>query len=229
MNRSADSRPSAATSLSRERIVQACVQLLDQGGESGLTLRALSRHLATGAGAIYWHIAGKDELLSCACDAVVVQALASIEARPDPREGIRAVARVIFEALDAHPWAGAVLGRSPGERPVIRLLERLGQHVETMGLHSQAQWPAVSALLHYMLGVSAQNAAHTRQAVALGLERERALGEVAAAWAALDPDAFPAVRRLAAAFARHEDAADFMAGVDWMLDGIEATAARGGI
>src|ERR1700733_5580907 len=45
--------------LSRERIVEAAIGILDTAGEGGLTFRALTARLATGAGAIYWHVASK--------------------------------------------------------------------------------------------------------------------------------------------------------------------------
>ena len=59
-------------SLSRERIIEASIELLDSSGEEGLIFRALSERLATGPGAIYWHIANKSDLLAAACDTVVV-------------------------------------------------------------------------------------------------------------------------------------------------------------
>jgi len=40
--------------------------MLDVAGESGLTFRALAAELRTGAGAIYWHVANKSELLVAA-------------------------------------------------------------------------------------------------------------------------------------------------------------------
>lgn len=61
--------------LSRERIVEAAVDLLDAAGENGLTFRALTERLATGPGAIYWHVANKEELLGAATEAVVTGAL----------------------------------------------------------------------------------------------------------------------------------------------------------
>ncbi|TMU94926.1 TetR family transcriptional regulator [Streptomyces sp. DASNCL29] len=63
--------------LSRERIVEAAVELLDTAGEGGLTFRTLTERLATGPGAIYWHVANKEELLDAATDAVVAAALAA--------------------------------------------------------------------------------------------------------------------------------------------------------
>ncbi|WAP57978.1 TetR family transcriptional regulator [Streptomyces sp. S465] len=70
--------------LSRERIVEAAVELLDTAGESGLTFRALTERLATGPGAVYWHVANKGELLGAATDAVVAAALAA-----EPAESAR--------------------------------------------------------------------------------------------------------------------------------------------
>ena len=58
-------------SLTRERIIAASIALLDSSGESGLTFRALAAHLATGAGAIYFHIDDKGDLINAACDAIV--------------------------------------------------------------------------------------------------------------------------------------------------------------
>src|ERR1700683_374666 len=54
--------------LSRERIVAAAIEVLDSGGESALPLPHLAARLATGSGAIYWHVAGKNELLTAATD-----------------------------------------------------------------------------------------------------------------------------------------------------------------
>ncbi|WP_229889525.1 TetR family transcriptional regulator, partial [Streptomyces mirabilis] len=42
--------------LSRQRIVEAAIGLLDTAGEGALTFRALAERLATGPGAIYWHV-----------------------------------------------------------------------------------------------------------------------------------------------------------------------------
>jgi len=80
--------------LSRERIVENAVELLDSAGEGGLTFRALTEHLATGPGAIYWHVANKSELLGAATEAVVAAALAieRAESADSPQDEIRAVA-----------------------------------------------------------------------------------------------------------------------------------------
>src|ERR1700729_715756 len=85
-------------SLSRDRIIEASIALLDHSGESGLTFRALSEQLVTGPGAIYWHIASKSELLSATCDAIVARTLKEPLVDAKPKATIRALALGMFDA-----------------------------------------------------------------------------------------------------------------------------------
>src|SRR3954451_10128504 len=114
--------------LSRERIVDAAVELLDASGESGLTFRTLTERLATGAGAIYWHVANKDELLDAATDAVVAAALAAPRSGGSPQNEIRAAALALVDAIEDHPWLATQLAtqfsRNPSGPVVPRIFER---------------------------------------------------------------------------------------------------------
>src|ERR1700723_1439309 len=56
--------PRRTEALSRDVIVQAATEILDAEGEDALTLRALTVRLATGYGAIYHHVADRDDLLT---------------------------------------------------------------------------------------------------------------------------------------------------------------------
>jgi AcrR family transcriptional regulator len=210
------------TSLSRESIVETAIALLDRHGESGLTFRALSEVLATGAGAIYWHVASKSELLNAACDAIVARALAQAAAGTAPRTAIRALALGMFEAIEAHPWVGAELTRSPWKLPMVRVLEAIGREVRALGVAEGTQWLASSSLLNIILGVAGQNAANAQFAREQGLERSGFLDSVGSTWSALDADAYPFVRSMVAQMRAHDDRADFLAGIDLILDGITA-------
>jgi TetR/AcrR family tetracycline transcriptional repressor len=48
--------------LSRERIVEQAIVLMDAEGPGALTLRRLAGELGVEAPALYWHVAGKDDL-----------------------------------------------------------------------------------------------------------------------------------------------------------------------
>jgi AcrR family transcriptional regulator len=212
-------------SLSRERIVDAAIGLLDRDGEDGLTFRALSEALATGAGAIYWHVANKSELLTAACDAVVARALAALASDPDPAASIRASALALFDLFDQHPWIGSALTQAPGQQPMLRILERLGQPLLALGVPVERQWPTVFALMSYVLGVAGQNAANAQLARRThGAGRAAFLDALATSWSQLDPAAWPFTRAVAAQFRGHDDRADFLAGVDLILAGIAAAA-----
>jgi AcrR family transcriptional regulator len=215
-------------SLSRESIIEASIALLDDSGEAGLTFRALSERLATGAGAIYWHVENKSDLLTAACDAIVSRALAECVVCATPQATIRALALGMFDAIDAHPWAGSALTHSAGQLPMVRIVECIGQQVRALGVPDKKRWAAVSALLHYILGVAGQNAANMQFARTRNIDRSSFLDAMATAWSALDPKAYPFVRSVAGQLRTHDDRVDFLAGVDLILGGIDSPRGRQG-
>jgi AcrR family transcriptional regulator len=209
-------------SLSRERIIEVSIELLDSGGIEGLTFRALSERLSTGPGALYWHIANKDDLLTAACDALVARAIDE-SAGSTAEETIRSVALTLFDVIDERPWVGSVL-TSPLERsPIVRILERIGQQIRALGVPDKQQWAAVGALLGYILGVGKQNAANGQLARTEGLDRSEYLEAVSFAWSQLDPQQYPFTRSLAARIRAHDDRVDFLAGIDLILKGITSS------
>lgn len=220
MAKNAGSTPRREESLSRDKIIEASIALLDSSGESGLTFRALAERLATGPGAIYWHVANKSDLLTSACDAIVARTMDAPLAQATPKDIIRALALGMFDAIDAHPWVGSALTRAPGQLPTVRILERIGQQVRALGVPDDAQWAAASALLSYILGVSGQNAANAHIGRERGVDRSVFLDQVAAMWLQLDPQAYPFTRSVAGRLRVHDDRVDFLEGIDLVLSGI---------
>lgn len=217
--------PRRADALTRDTIIDAAIALLDTAGEGGLTFRALATRLSTGAGAIYWHVADKDDLFTAASDAIVTRAMDAAPQGTTPQAGIRAVALTIFEAMDAHPWLGSALSRAPGQLPSVRILERLGQQVDALGVPQHRQWLAACTLLNYLLGVSGQNAANAVIARDKGLERAHFLDSLAGAWSRLDAQAFPFARKVAGQLRTHDDREDFLAGIDLIVHGMQVLQA----
>jgi AcrR family transcriptional regulator len=213
-------------SLSRDRIIEASIELLDHSGESGLTFRALSERLATGPGAIYWHIANKSDLLTAACDAIVARTMNAPLVGATPEATIRTLALGMFDAIDAHPWVGSALTRAPGQLPIVRILEGIGQQVCALGVPDDKQWATVSALLNYILGVGGQNAANGQLARTGGIDRSDFLGAVATVWSQLDPHEYPFARSVAGQLRAHDDRMDFLTGIDLILRGIDSPRRR---
>ena len=207
--------------LSKERIVAAAIQILDTDGEKALTFRALATRLATGAGAIYWHVADKNELLAAATDDIITRAMTEAARTTQPREAILAVALTVFDAIDAHPWVGAQLAQEPWQPAVLGILEGFGGPLTALGVPEQAQFDCATALLNYVSGLAGQYAAAARLR---GRETSRSalLADIAARWTRLDAAEYPFVHRVAARLADHDDRDQFLAGVDLILTGIQA-------
>ena len=216
--------PRREESLSREQIIEASIELLDSGGEGGLTFRTLSERLATGPGAIYWHISNKSDLLTAACDTIIARTmnapLVSATPKATPQATIRLLALAMFDAIDAHPWVGSALTGAPGQSPMVRIVERIGQQIRALGVPKKEHWVTASALLNYILGVGGRNAANGQFARMQGLDRSDFLEAVSTAWSQLDPEEYPFVRSVAGHLRSHDDREDFLAGIDLILRGI---------
>jgi AcrR family transcriptional regulator len=208
-----------ADALSKERIVEAAIEILDADGESALTFRALAARLATGSGAIYWHVANKNDLLAATADDVIARVMTEVVGGAEPREVIRAIALGVFDAIDAHPWAGAQLSREPWQPAALQIFEGVGGQLQALGVPERAQFDCASALLNYVLGLAAQYAAAARLPPPV-TDRSAFLTTVAAQWTQLDPARYPFVHQVAAQLPEHDDRGQFLAGIDLILTGI---------
>jgi AcrR family transcriptional regulator len=208
-----------ADALSKERIVEAAIEILDADGESALTFRALAARLATGSGAIYHHVASKSELLAAAADDLIARVMTEVVSAAEPREAVRAIALGVFDAIDAHPWAGAQLSGEPWQSAVLRIFESLGGQLPALGVPERAQFDCASALVNYVLGLAGQYAAAARL-LAPETDRSAFLATVAARWAQLDPAEYPFMRQVAAQLREHDDREQFLAGIELILAGI---------
>ncbi|MFI5717152.1 TetR/AcrR family transcriptional regulator [Nocardia sp. NPDC051750] len=203
--------------LSKERIVETAIEILDTDGENALTFRALAARLATGSGAIYWHVANKNELLIAAADHIVAHVIDDVAGGSAPQEKIRALALGVFDAIDAHPWVGTQLSRAPWQTAVLQIFEGLGGQLRALGVPGRAQFDAGSALLNYVLGVAGQNAANARRPHP---DRSAFLDAAAEHWEQLDPAQYPFLRQVAPQLRDHDDREQFVAGIDLILAGI---------
>jgi AcrR family transcriptional regulator len=205
--------------LSKARIVEAAVEILDTDGESALTLRAVTARLATGSGAIYWHVASMNELLAAATDDVIASVMAGVVSSAEPREAIRAIALGVFDAIDTHPWVGAQLSREPWQPAMLQIFEIFGGQLQVLGVPGLAQFDCASALLNYVLGLAGQYAAAVRL-LPPDTDRTAFLTSLAARWTQLDPVQYPFLHQVATQLPGHDDREQFLAGIDLILAGI---------
>ena len=205
--------------LSKQRIVAAAIEILDADGETALTFRALAARLATGSGAIYWHVASKNDLLTAATDDVIARVMTEVASSAEPQEAIRAIALGAFDAIDAHPWVGTQLSREPWQPAILQILEGVGGQLQALGVPRRAQFDCASALVNYILGLAGQYAAGARL-LPRDTDRTAFLATVAAQWAQLDPEQYLFVHQMATQLPGHDDREQFLAGINLILTGI---------
>ena len=196
----------------------AAIELLDADGESGLTFRALATRLKTGHGAIQWHVSNKDELLKAATADVVARNVFDADPDTPPRQAVHRIALGVVDAIHAHPWIGQQLTRPPWQSTMLQIFERIGQQIQRCEVPAPVQFTATSTLLIYILGAGTQEARNSRFAVGLG-DRDHVLDVEAAHWQTLDAEHFSFTRTMADHLRTHDDRAEFIAGIDLILDG----------
>src|ERR1700729_1534826 len=219
--------PRRTEALSRDVIVQAATEILDAEGEDALTLRALTVRLATGYGAIYHHVADRDDLLAAATDHVIAPIVTGLDAGAGPRPALRAVACGLFDAIAAHPWAGAQLNRDPLRPALLDIYESISQQLQALGVPQRALPDSAGVLVNYILGVAGQNAANARALASSKMDRSAFLANVAAQLAQFDPAKSPSVRKARTQLRKHDDRQQFLAGIDLILAGIKTVNRAG--
>jgi len=145
--------------LSRERILAAALEVVDEQGIEALSMRKLGQSLGYEAMSLYNHVANKDDLLNGILDLV----LAEMEP-PAPDGGlpaIRASALSAHEALKRHPWAATMLMSAARIRPArIQYMEALLASLRNTGLSAETTYHAYHVLDAHIIGFSLWASTH---------------------------------------------------------------------
>ena len=120
----------ADENLDRDTVIEAGLNLLREVGMSGLTMRKLAAELDVKAPTLYWHFAGKRDLLDALAAAIALRGMAAV-ATPEPDEGwadwLARRARAFRQTLLAYPDGGLIhAGTRPARgdlSPTVRLVE----------------------------------------------------------------------------------------------------------
>lgn len=101
--------------VSREQVLDAALELADEGGLTGVTMASVGARLGVEAMSLYRHIGNKEELLDGLVDRVFAEIEVPADAR-DWRDALRRHAASAHAALRRHEWAiGLMESRSqPG-------------------------------------------------------------------------------------------------------------------
>ena len=90
--------------MSREQVLDAALELADEGGLAAVTMASVGARLGVEAMSLYRHIGNKEEMLDGLVDRVFAEIEVPADAR-DWRDALRRRAVSAHAALRRHPWA----------------------------------------------------------------------------------------------------------------------------
>src|SRR3954470_18981291 len=157
-------QPEPRLPLSRDRILRAALELVDDGGIDSLTMRRLGQTLGFEAMSLYNHVANKDDVLDGILDLVLAESAPPAPAG-DWDEAIRTSAISVHEALTRHPWSCSLLMTPSHIRPArLRYMDALLGRLRRAGFSAEATYHAYHALDGYIFGFSLWETTHTYSA-----------------------------------------------------------------
>jgi AcrR family transcriptional regulator len=210
--------------LSRDRILQAAVQLADEGGIESLTMRRLGQALGFEAMSLYNHVANKDDVLDGMLDLVLA------ECEPPSPTGdwataIRNSAISVHEALRQHPWSVSLLMAPARIRPArLRYMDLLLGRLRQAGFSAETTYHAYHVLDGYIFGFSLWETSHTYTAEEISKFAAVLLTEI------ITPDAYPYLHEHAQQHMSegpHRELSAFEVGLDLVVDGLKKLRASG--
>ncbi|MDN4473049.1 TetR/AcrR family transcriptional regulator C-terminal domain-containing protein [Demequina zhanjiangensis] len=198
-----------------DRILDAALQILDEGGPDALSLREVARVLSSSTSTLYRHVSGRAALV----DLVIDRMIGEVDLREETYSDIawddacRALATSFFEALSRHgAAAGLLVGSIPMGPNGMALRERLLDALMGAGFPPETCARAMASLAHYCVGFAMQSPAEREERDSSG-----ASGALAATRAA-----GPRLASVAEYLPRplHDE---FAFGLDMLLRGLAAT------
>ena len=210
------------TSLTRETVLNAALEIIDRDGIDGLTMRRLGQALGRDPMALYRYAANKSALLDGVVELVMGRARLD-PADPDWARQLRTFARDFRAIALAHPHVVPLIVTRPLATPLaLRPLGTLRPLEDTIDLLMRAGFSDVEALHVYRsfqgllfghvlneLQELVENPEETDDLLRLGLHR-------------LPVKDFPLLRGLATALTSYDGAAELEEGLDILIDGLRS-------
>jgi AcrR family transcriptional regulator len=223
-----DEGTSTRLPLTRARVVQAALRVLDAEGLAAVSMRRVGRELGVEAMSLYHHVHDKDDLLTAMCEGMLAEIDLPGDTDGDPFDQLRALSVGFRRVLLARPEAITLFSRHHGPFRTLEALvpvERTLEALRRTGLGDTDVVNAYCLLVGYTLGFV------TNEEVGFLSREARAhkSEEVEGMLAALPADAFPSLVRYLPAMAERSPDESFAFGLDVILGGIrERVAGRTG-
>ena len=238
--------------LSAQAIVDVAVRIADAEGLEAIQMARVAAELKFTTMSLYRYVASKDELLQLMFNASAFGAESIVLEGDDWRSRLRSWAIIQRDMLDLHPWITQMPMAAPPVAPnSLHFVERALAAMDGTGLTDSEKMRVIGLISSYTLSEArmANDAARAMAEQAKAMEavqpRAEAAGEPPAGDGGQDPPltfesllrelvderTYPHLYRLAWASSPADSLSEreeFLAGVDLILDGIQALIDRAG-
>ena len=206
--------------LTRERILDAALAIVDQDGYDALTMRSLGQELGVEAMSLYHHFPNKDRLVAGLADRVTSEFQLG-EGGGDWREDLRRAGRSCWSVVMRHPNALPALVASPlvTEQSPRRLSEIILRILGRAGLDTAEAHRMFRVLQALLIGAGFMFRARPDAAAIEAQVRDLDRSETP----------YPLLRKALTSPEILEREQDFEAGLEALILGIEAVARPAGV
>ena len=199
--------------LTRRRVLEGALLLVDTEGAAALSMRRLAAALGTSPMSLYHHVAGREELLDGLSEIMVGQI--GMRFGEEPQAALRRLAHGIRAVALAHPQAFRLVGLRPLRTPSAMTPVEAGLGaLRQLGLDDETSVQAYRVLVSFARGFA------LGEIESFTLEERRPAGEPPPE----DLARFPHIRELAPFLAGGDRGVAFALGVDTLVAGFAARA-----
>jgi AcrR family transcriptional regulator len=227
MTRSTRDRPAKAP-LSVDAVVDAGLRVLRAEGIDAVSMRRVAAELDTGAASLYVYVADRNELQELVFDA----AIGTIELPPVDaehwREQLKELARRMVKMMsEGFPGiAYLAMAHIPTGENAMRGVETMLALLKAGGATDEAAGYAADLLSLYVTAIAYEESLY-RKLYSDPDHEMREVEQLAARFAALDPERFPTMAAIGPAMTRGDGAERFELGLDVLINGLLATPTEG--
>ena len=147
------SMPKIGEPLTRQRVLEAALQLIDRDGLEGFSMRKLGAMLGVEAMALYNHVENKRALFDGVIELLIVQSPSTEQANRTPREELWVFAHDFRDILRAHPRALPLVATSPlRTKDSLAILDRLLATIQRTQVKGVQAIYALQCLVGFIVG-----------------------------------------------------------------------------
>jgi len=222
-------RPGPRRALTEDEILDAALNLLDDGGAAAASVRGIAARVGVAPNAVYTYFPDKAAVVKALVERLLAEVDHDVFAdRAQPwRLRVESLVLELRQRLSAHPGAVALMIGGPMDGPhALALNERLLELLADAGLNPTDAARAAYLLIVYVFGSIALEVAAHHQPGPLPPEAER-IATRQRAFAATPADHYPRAAAAAATLAGYISTEQFVWGLHRVLDGITSSSRQG--